>query len=206
MKILKTALGLAVGLAFAQAASAATVLVGNGIEWSWASGDIGASSGSITLSADVSGSEWQDGLGGDDVQVYLQSFQFKQPVGGADFDVQSASVSGGGWNWFSNELSSTGCSGGGPGSVMCFEGVEPLSLTDDANFSLTVNFVLASGVLPDTLHFKVNWVTDATDPDAAAHIGSHISQDVSAVPLPGTLGLLGLGLAGLGGLRRKKAA
>jgi hypothetical protein len=203
MKTLKTMLGVAVGLAFAQAASAASVLVGNGIEWTWASGDIGATSGSITLNADVSGSEWQDGIG-TDVQAYLQAFQLKQADGAPAFSVQSASVAG--WNFLSNELSSNGCSGGGPASVMCFEGAEPLTQTDDANFSFTINFVLASGVLPDTLHLKVNWVDTLNPTEASDHIGSHISADVSAVPLPGTLGLLGLGLAGLGAVRRKKAA
>ena len=187
-------------------AYASTFVVGDGIEWSWTSADIGQSSGEIALHGDVSGSTLGD--------VRLAAFAFKSDSGIA---VQSASVVGGGWDWKTDELSANGCSGGSHTFVMCFEtGNIGASLTDASNIDLVVHFALASGSLPDVLHFKVDW--NAYDPCASKNkgvcaggwtkVGSLISQDVTVTetPVPGTLGLLGLGLTALGVVRRRPAA
>lgn len=191
----------------AGAAQAATVVVGDGIEWSWSSGDVGSSSGQITLHADVSGSTLGD--------VYLQAFQLKQADSSPSFGVSSASVAG--FTWSQSELGANGCSGGGHGSNMCFFGDQPLTVTDNGDIDLVINFAFSSGVLDDALHLKVQWVTNnmalagcsAGDDQGSQcwnKVGSLISEDVTAVPLPGTLGLLGLGLMGLGAVRRRKEA
>jgi len=191
----------------AGAAQAATVVVGDGIEWSWASADIGSSSGQIMLHADVSGSTLGD--------VYLQAFQLKQADLSPSFTVSSASVAG--FTWSQSELSANGCSGGDHGSNMCFFGDQALSVTDNSDIDLVINFAFSSGVLDDALHLKVQWVTNDTALGTCSagddqgskcwnKVGTLISEDVTAVPLPGTLGLLGLGLAGLGAVRRRKDA
>ena len=191
----------------AGATQAATVAVGDGIQWSWSSADIGSSSGQIMLHGDVSGSTLGD--------VYLQGFQLKKADSGSSFDVSSASVTG--FTWSQNELSANGCSGGGHDFNMCFFGDQALSVTDNSNIDLVINFAFSSGVLDDALHLKVQWVTNAMALGTCSagddqgskcwnKVGTLISEDVTAVPLPGTLGLLGLGLAGLGAIRRRKDA
>jgi len=203
------------------ALQAGTILSDSGINWSWTSSDIGEASGSLKLSADVAGST----LG----NVRLAGFQLK---GDSGFVVSSATASG--WTWFAKELGAKGCGKGDDlgdkDSNLCFEAANiDNSVSDAANFDITVNFALSSGVLPDLLHLKVLW--NEYDPCASFHfegsppnkvkvcdagwnkVGDLISADFSAtpppgndVPAPGPLALLGIGLAGLGFARRRMSA
>ena len=203
---LRRLLALAAAALLANAAQAATVLVGDGIEWSWSSADVGQSSGSLTLHADVSGST----LGGFG-DVRLAAFSLKED---ASFVIASAEVLGGGWTWSGRELSANGCSGGEHDFNFCFDANDiASSVTDDADFDLVVNFVLASGVLPEQLHLKVDWNHNGCHTSKGVttcgwhKVGTLISDEFShtEVPLPGTLGLLGVGLAALGAVQRRKA-
>ena len=213
MKIIKGASVVAAAL-LAAPVYASTIAIGNGIEWSLVSNNVGQSAGSITLHGDVSGSTLGD--------VRLAAFEIKSDAG---LSVASASVLGGGWTWKMNELSANGCSGGSHPFNMCFAANDiGSSLTDNSNIDLVINYSLSSGLLPDLLHLKVDW--NQFDPCATSHsegrgrsrksecdggwtkVGSLISEDVEVVatPVPGTLGLLGMGLAGLGCIRRKRAS
>lgn len=213
---------LALAVLCSAGAAAAPVpmeLSGNGINWSWTSSNVGDSTGMLLLSADVSGST----LGAGDIR--LRSFELKA---NNNFVIKSANpptATGGAgtWNWIDNaNLNANGCSGvGADTNQFCFTaGDVAQSVTDDANFGLSVFFDLSQGVLPEVLHLKVDWARynpqgswtvnkgKKTYTPTWDHVGDLISQDFThtEVPVPGTLGLLGLGLVGLGMVRRRAAA
>jgi hypothetical protein len=182
-------------------------LTGNGIVWTWTSGNVGDNTGVISLSADVSGST----LGAS--PAYLNAFALKLPD---NIAITSASITSpaSGWTFSDKELNASGCGGGSHAFNMCFLGGQPLAVTDLTDFAFDIAFDLAGTyVLPDALHLKVQWANTATPSHPNQKIGDLISADFmsttppcegeecsgppSGVPVPGTLFLLSLGLLGL---------
>src|SRR5262245_17878388 len=107
MNLWKSA-ALAIAVMASGATQGATVAIGNGIEWSWTSGDVGESSGTITLHANVANSELGD--------VRLHSFSLK----GEGFGVDTADA-GSAWKYMDEELTANGCTGGEHEFNMCFD-------------------------------------------------------------------------------------
>lgn len=121
------------------------------------------------------------------------------------------------------EMSSNGCSGGTSGKA-CFIFDPFLALSNDMLF--TIDFVGTGLNLTDIVHIKVGFQCSPTTAGPVAESGKGkdkvkgtkacgdlMSKDTSIrtststgqVPEPGTMALLGLGLVGLGFLRRRKA-
>ena len=95
--------------------------------------------------------------------------------------------------------SSSGCNGSGA-SFVCFTGgTKPLALSNnmvfDIKFTGTPNFSLPS--------LKIDFWTNSSQTQST---GSLLSQSipVNETPLPGALGLMGLGLAGIAAALRKR--
>ena len=205
----------------------------DGILWSWTSGDIGKTSGSILLSMDATNSS----LPG--TTAYLHSFLLKKAEDPSpSFTVSSATATSTAetWTWLNGELDANGCKSNGNASSMCFDGshklnnTDKLDITDTGIQTFTINFVFSAGVLTEALHLKVNWVTTANEVCTTNNggrttcgftkVGDLVSQDFlrtpndpdpdpdpdpNPVPLPGTLALMGLGLLTLRLHRAKKA-
>ena len=142
---------------FGAGANAAPVpfeLTGDGIVWSWTSSNVGASTGMILLSADVSGST----LGAGDIRLHAVELKANN-----NFVIGQAPTASGGtgtWSWVDNaNLNASGCSGvGADTNQFCFTANDiATSASDDANFDLSVFFDFSQGALPDMLHLKVEW-------------------------------------------------
>jgi hypothetical protein len=94
--------------------------------------------------------------------------------------------------------SSTGCNGNGAGFACFTAGGAPLSLSNSMTFDIaftgTPNFSSPS--------LKIDFWTDSSQNQSTGSLLS-ASIPVSATPLPGALGLMGLGLAGIAAALRK---
>jgi len=172
-------------------------VTGNGIVWTL-SGDAKPgvdTSGSFTLSADVSG--WTEGPG----TWYLSEFSLKNF--GSDATMSNLVAPAGSWNWVNEGLNANGCKTNGTSDALCAfnDGTvtSAPSTSSDFLFSFTVSL---TDFFPDYTHLKVRWV----DEDGKK-VGDLISKDITWVPAPAILGVMGIGLIGMvlsSGLRRRK--
>jgi len=176
-------------------ASASTVLVGNGISWTASMTGVGTNTGQITLNADTSGASGALAGGG-----YLAGIGIKDL--GGNFKFTSVSLTD--WGFNNDELSASGgaCdSGTGSSSKKGCTFADNLGarLSAAGNLAIVLGVELQSGVLLDTFHLKVRW-EDA----GGKKIGSLISDDLTAVPLPAAAWLLGSALMGLTVVARRR--
>ena len=177
-------------------ASASTVLVGDGISWTSSMTGVGTQTGSITLNANTSGASGALAGGG-----YLAGIGIKDL--GGNFKFTSVSLTD--WGFNNDELSASGgaCdSGTGSSSKKGCTFAENLGarLSSTAgNLAIVLGVELQSGVLLDTFHLKVRW-EDAS----GKKIGSLISDDLTAVPLPAAAWLFGSALIGLTVVARRR--
>jgi hypothetical protein len=176
-------------------ASASTVLVGNGVSWTASMTGTGTQTGTITLNADTSGAAFKGGL-----DAYLAGIGIKD-IGGL-FTITDVSLV----NWGDNndELSAAGraCdSGTGSASNRGCAFAEDLGarVSSAGNLQIVLGVALTSGVLSDTFHFKVRW-----EDLAGKKVGSLISDDLTAVPLPAAVWLFGSALMGLTVVARRR--
>jgi hypothetical protein len=180
---------------FGSYASASTVLVGNGVSWTANMTGAGTQTGTITLNADTSGAAFKGGL-----DAYLAGIGIKD-IGGK-FTVTSVSL----LNWGDNndELSASGkaCdSGTGSASNRGCAYAENLGarVSSAGNLQIVLGVALTSGALTDSFHFKVRW-----EDLAGKKVGSLISDDLTAVPLPAAVWLFGSALMGLTVVARRR--
>jgi hypothetical protein len=115
-----------------------------------------------------------------------------------------STVPASGWSYIQAELDADGCkSPNGQKGVICFSSAPPLALTDDVLFTITITGATLN--IGDTgPHVKLQFL----DVDGIK-VGSLYSHNLpgteTSVPEPGTLALMGLGLLGLAGARRRRA-
>ena len=176
-------------------ASASTVLVGDGISWTASMTGVGTNTGQITLNADTNGASGALAGGG-----YLAGIGIKDL--GGNFKFTSVSLTD--WGFNNDELSASGgaCdSGTGSSSKKGCTFAENLGarLSAAGNLAIVLGVELQSGVLLDTFHLKVRW-EDAS----GKKIGSLISDDLTAVPLPAAAWLFGSALIGLTVVARRR--
>ena len=194
---MKTKMLLMVGLMLVGSyASASTVLVGDGISWTSSMTGVGTQTGAITLNADTSGASGALAGGG-----YLAGIGIKDL--GGKFKITSVSLTD--WGFNNDELSASGAacdSGTGSSSKRGCAFAENLGarLSSAAgNLAIVLGVELQSGVLLDSFHLKVRW-EDAS----GKKIGSLISDDLTAVPLPAAAWLFGSALMGLTVVARRR--
>jgi len=176
-------------------ASASTVLVGDGISWTSSMTGVGTQAGAITLNANTSGASGALAGGG-----YLAGIGIKDL--GGKFKITSVSLTD--WGFNNDELNASGsaCDGGkGSKSDRGCAFAENLGarLSAAGNLAIVLGVELQSGVLLDTFHLKVRW-EDAK----GKKIGSLISDDLTAVPLPAAAWLFGSALMGLTVVARRR--
>jgi len=194
---MKTKILLMIGLVLVGSyANASTVLVGDGISWTSSMTGVGTQTGSITLNANTSGASGALAGGG-----YLAGIGIKDL--GGNFKITSVSLTD--WGFNNDELSASGSacdSGTGSSSKRGCAFAENLGarLSSAAgNLAIVLGVELQSGVLLDNFHLKVRW-EDAS----GKKIGSLISDDLTAVPLPAAAWLFGSALMGLTVVARRR--
>ena len=177
-------------------ANASTVLVGDGISWTSSMTGLGTQTGSITLNADTSGASGALAGGG-----YLAGIGIKDL--GGKFKITSVSLTD--WGFNNDELSASGTacdSGTGSSSGRGCAFAESLGqrLSSAAgSLAIVLGVELQSGVLLDNFHLKVRW-----ENASGKKIGSLISDDLTAVPLPPAAWLFVSALVGLTVVARRR--
>ena len=180
-------------------ANAANVVVGNGVSWTTMISGVGTNTGTVTLNADVSGAT----LGGG--TAFLAGVGIKN-LGASDaspFKITSISLPG--WAANNDELNASGsaCAGGTATAnkracAYALTAGDRVALAD-GDLSIVFGVTMASGEISDNFHLKVRWE------DAAGNkIGSLISEDLSAVPLPAAAWLFASALTGLTIVARRR--
>ncbi|HEY6131823.1 MAG TPA: VPLPA-CTERM sorting domain-containing protein [Halioglobus sp.] len=177
---------------------ASSVLVGNGISWTTSISGVGSQTGTVTLNADVSGASFGWGDVG-----YLSGIGIKN-IGdpeSSNFNITSVSLT----NWGANnaEISSSGtaCSGGGskPHRACTFAPTLADRISSAAgDLAIVLGIELESGVLSNAYDFKVRW-----ENLEGTHTGSHISDELTAVPIPAAAWLFASALVGLVTIARR---
>ena len=154
---------------------------------------VGTKTGTITLKANTSAASFKGGVDG-----YLAAIGLKDIGGDPDKDFTITSVSLTDWGSNDAELDAAGkaCSTGiGKSEKRGCAFAENLGarLSSAAgNLAIVIGVELESAVLLDTFHLKVRW-----EDLQGKKIGSLISDDLTAVPLPAAAWLLGSALIGL---------
>jgi len=177
-------------------ASASTVLVGDGISWTSSMTGVGTQAGAITLNANTSGASGALAGGG-----YLAGIGIKDL--GGKFKITSVSLDD--WGFNNDELNASGSAcDGGKGSksdrgCAFAENLGARLSSAAGNLAIVLGVELQSGVLLDTFHLKVRW-----ENESGKKIGSLISDDLTAVPLPAAAWLFGSALMGLTVVARRK--
>ena len=117
------------------------------------------------------------------------------------------------WNYVQGELDANACKDpSGQKAVICFEEASPLALANDMLFSFTINGGAVLDLDDAGPHLKLNF-SDASGNKIGDILSLNMPLSTSSstgstggsgnrVPEPGTLGLLGLGLLGIGYGRR----
>ena len=194
---MKTKMLLMVGLMLLGSyANASTVLVGDGISWTSSMTGVGTQAGAITLNANTSGASGALAGGG-----YLAGIGIKDL--GGKFKITSVSLTD--WGFNNDELNASGSAcDGGKGSksdrgCAFADGLDARLSSAAGNLAIVLGVELQSGVLLDTFHLKVRW-EDAS----GKKMGSLISDDLTAVPLPAAAWLLGSALMGLTVVARRR--
>jgi hypothetical protein len=181
---------------FGSYANASTVLVGNGVSWTTSIEGVGTQTGEIRLMADTSGADFKGGL-----DAYLAGIGIKD-IGGL-FTITSIDLLG--WDDNNDELSAAGkaCDSGTSSAAnraCAFAGTPgDRVLSSTGPLTIVIGVALTTGALNNNFHFKVRW-----EDLAGNKVGSLISDDLTAVPLPAAVWLFGSALMGLTVVARRR--
>jgi hypothetical protein len=196
---------IVVSLAALATPATANILTYQGITFEW------ASAGSY-LELSISEDALNGGTGNWEDITHLAAFQI-----GID-GLTDASVAASGWNSSPSGLNSKGCEGGSGTGRICFDTTDPLALTDDILFGIT----LSPNVDPDLVtevHLKVAFIDQDTydtyfAPASLSHgtgnwkkTGDLLSVTIPeavTIPEPETYALMLTGLGIMGWVVRRK--